>query len=287
MRLEVVIITGLSGAGKSVAIKCMEDIGYFCIDNLPPSLLGKMIELSTFSESKIERIGVVIDVRGRPFFHEMREMLRSLKEWEIPHRIIFLEASDEVLVRRYKESKRAHPLSMEKSITESIGEERELLSSIKEEADLVIDTSELNIYQLREHLQRYFSEVAPPDTLQVVMVSFGYKFGVPMDADIVFDVRFLSNPFWVEELRDLDGFDRKVIDYVLRNAEAKKFVSDFQKLINFLLPLYAREGKAFLTVAIGCTGGRHRSVVITEKLSKKLQNNGVRVFVRHRDLHRR
>ncbi len=287
MALEIVIITGLSGGGKSVAIKSLEDMGFFCIDNLPPSLLMKMLELSSFSDNKIERIGVVIDVRGRLFFEELRDALDFLEREDIPHRIIFLEASDEALIRRFKETRRMHPLSVKEGITASIKEERKLLHPIKERADLVIDTSDLTVHQLREHLQRYFSEITSNDTMQVILISFGYKYGIPLDADIVFDVRFLPNPFWVAELKELSGFDNKVEVYVLDKPEAKKFISEFQKMLRFLIPLYVAEGKTFLTIAIGCTGGRHRSVVISEKLAVSLRKMGMNVFIRHRDVDRR
>ncbi len=270
-----------------MAIRSLEDMGFFCIDNLPPGLIVKMLELSSFTDNRIERIGVVIDIRGRLFFKELKEALDFLDEEDIPHRIIFLEASDETLVRRFKETRRMHPLSVKEGIMESIKEERKLLHPIKEEADLVIDTSDLTVHQLREYLQRYFSEITSKDTMQVILVSFGYKYGIPLDADIVFDVRFLPNPFWVAELRELSGFEKKVESYVLDKPEAKKFISEFKRMLRFLIPLYIAEGKTFLTIAIGCTGGRHRSVVISEKLAGSLERMGVNVFVRHRDVDRR
>jgi UPF0042 nucleotide-binding protein len=284
--MELIIITGLSGAGKSIAIKSLEDMGFFCIDNLPVSLLPKVVELGSLSENKLDRIGVVIDARGRTFFRELEKELRYLEEGHISHRIIFLEASDAVLIRRYKESRRSHPLSVEKGIAESISEERKLLRPIRERADLVIDTSDFPIERLREDLRRYLTGVEVPGVLQLVIMSFGYKYGIPLDADIVFDIRFLPNPFWVAELKDLNGFDRRVVDYVTGNRTARKFLRDFQKLLDYLIPLYIREGKAFLTLAIGCTGGRHRSVVVAELLSEHLKEAGHPVFLRHRDVDR-
>jgi len=284
--MELIIITGLSGAGKSIAIKSLEDMGFFCIDNLPVSLLPKVVELGSLSENKLDRIGVVIDARGRTFFRELEKELGYLEEGHISHRIIFLEASDAVLIRRYKESRRSHPLSVEKGIAESISEERKLLRPIRERADLVIDTSDYPIERLREDLRRYLTGVEVPGVLQLVIMSFGYKYGIPLDADIVFDIRFLPNPFWVAELKDLNGFDRRVVDYVTGNRTARKFLRDFQKLLDYLIPLYIREGKAFLTLAIGCTGGRHRSVVVAELLSEHLKEAGHPVFLRHRDVDR-
>jgi len=284
--MELIIITGLSGAGKSIAIKSLEDMGFFCIDNLPVSLLPKVVELGSLSENKLDRIGVVIDARGRTFFRELEKELGYLEEGHISHRIIFLEASDAVLIRRYKESRRSHPLSVEKGIAESISEERKLLRPIREKADLVIDTSDYPIERLREDLRRYLTGVEVPGVLQLVIMSFGYKYGIPLDADIVFDIRFLPNPFWVAELKDLNGFDRRVVDYVTGNRTARKFLRDFQKLLDYLIPLYIREGKAFLTLAIGCTGGRHRSVVVAELLSEHLKEAGHPVFLRHRDVDR-
>lgn len=284
--MEIIIITGLSGAGKSIAIKNLEDMGFFCIDNLPVNLLAKMVELSTLSENKLDRVGIVIDIRGRTFFKELEKELRYLEEGGIPHRIIFLEASDSALIRRYKESRRIHPLSVEKGIAESIREERKLLQSIKERADLVIDTSDLSMSQLRSDLRKYLSETGTGEDFQLVVMSFGYKYGIPLDADIVFDIRFLPNPFWVTELKDLTGFDQEVADYVLGKREAKRFVREFQKILEFLMPLYVKEGKSFLTLAIGCTGGRHRSVVISEVLAEHMRELDFNVHLRHRDVER-
>jgi UPF0042 nucleotide-binding protein len=284
--LEIIIITGLSGAGKSIAIKSLEDMGFFCIDNLPVNLLAKMVELSSLSESKLDRVGVVIDVRGRTFFKELETELRYLETGGIPHRIIFLEASDGALIRRYKESRRIHPLSVEKGIAESINEERKLLQAIKKRADLVIDTSDISMNQLRSNLRKYLSETAAGEDFQLVLISFGYKYGIPLDADIVFDVRFLPNPFWVAELKDLDGFDPQVAEYVLGKREAVRFVRDFEKMLKFLMPLYVKEGKSFLTLAIGCTGGRHRSVAISEVLAGYMRELSFDVHVRHRDVER-
>ncbi len=284
--MEIIIITGLSGAGKSIAIKSLEDMGFFCIDNLPVNLLAKMVELSSLSENKLDRVGIVIDVRGRTFFKELETELRYLEDGAIPHRIIFLEASDAVLIRRYKESRRIHPLSVEKGIGESIKEERRLLQDIKKRADLVLDTSEMNLAQLRSSLRKYLSEGGSEEQFQLVLISFGYKYGMPLDADIVFDVRFLPNPFWVAELKDLNGFDPAVSDYVLKKREAKRFVRDFEKLLDFLMPLYVKEGKSFLTLAIGCTGGKHRSVAISEVLAGHMRELTFDVHIRHRDVDR-
>ncbi|MDY6794284.1 MAG: RNase adapter RapZ [Actinomycetota bacterium] len=285
--LEITIITGLSGAGKSVAIKSMEDLGYFCVDNLPPSLLLKMVELSSQTSSKIDHLSAVIDVRGGDFFEDLNETLSELDRGNIPYRIIFLEADDETLVRRFKETRRTHPIQSDGGISDSISRERRLLESLRGRADIVVDTSQSNVHQLRKQLMSTYRAEGLPVPLVINMASFGYKYGLPLDADIVLDLRFLPNPFWVDNLRDRDGRDREVRDYVLSQEDSQEFLESILSLLTFLKSRFIREGRRYITVALGCTGGRHRSVVMVEELASRLKSQGCSVNTRHRDAHRR
>lgn len=281
--LEIVILTGMSGAGKTEALKCFEDLGYHAIDNLPASLLVNVSELGDAPGKVIERVAVVMDVRGGRSFEDLFEALEVLTSRQIPYTILFLDASDEVLVRRFSQTRRIHPLESEGlRVADTIIEERRLLERLLERADVVVDTSRINIYELRDKL----CEIAGNSggtTVSIALISFGYKFGLPMDADTVADVRFLPNPFWVEELRDLDGTDARVAQYVTEREEACGFLDRFYELVLFLLPLYRRERKTHLTIGVGCTGGRHRSVAITEALAGRLRESGRRATVTHRD----
>lgn len=286
MSLEVTIITGLSGAGKSVAAKTFEDLGYFCVDNLPPSLLMKMVELCSHSSANIDHLAAVMDVRGGEFFQDFNEVLAELDRGGIPSRIIFLEADDATLIRRFKETRRSHPLSSAGGISESIAEERRLLEGIRERADIVIDTSQTNVHQLREQLMNQYRSEGHPLTLEAGVVSFGYKYGLPLDADLVFDLRFLPNPFWVDDLRERDGLDPRVRDYVLGMPECREFLDRLVGLLEFMRDRFLREGRKYITVALGCTGGRHRSVVLAEELASRLRKAGWSVNVRHRDARR-
>jgi len=282
--VEFVIVTGQSGAGKSEAIHCFEDLGFFCVDNLPPALIPKFAELCLHSDGRVSRAAVVIDVRGGAFFDDLAASLVELERMGCDCRIFFLSASDEVLVRRYKETRRRHPLSgEERTLLESIREERALLGTLKERAHKVIDTSELPAQQLKSEVASLFTARGASEMV-VTIVSFGYKFGVPLDADVVFDLRFLPNPHYVAELRPLPGTDEAVRDFVLASPGAQEFLQHLRAFLDFALPRYAQEGKAYLTIALGCTGGRHRSVALAGHLAQQLAARGYHVLVEHRDL---
>ncbi|MHB9004388.1 MAG: RNase adapter RapZ [Coriobacteriia bacterium] len=284
---ELVIITGMSGAGRSEAIHTFEDLGYFCIDNLPPGFIGQLVDLTELPGSRIKRLAVVCDVRGAEFFNELAEILDALLANETPHHVLFLEASDEVLVRRFKETRRRHPLCTESgSIAEGIAAERVLLADVRARADGVIDTSDLKPAGLRAAIkQRYFSESLAP-SLTVTVLSFGFKYGLPIDADLVMDVRFLPNPYYVPELRTLTGLEVPVRTYVLDRPETTEFLDRWFELLRFLAPGYLMEGKAHLEIALGCTGGQHRSVALSEETAVFLRQLGYTVAVTHRDMHR-
>ncbi|MBE9390119.1 RNase adapter RapZ [Vagococcus salmoninarum] len=280
--LQLVIITGMSGAGKTVAMQSFEDMGFFCIDNLPPRLIPKFWELIKES-GKVTKIALVIDLRSRTFFQEIQDMLVEIENTKmIETSVLFLDSSDEELVSRYKETRRTHPLAMDGLVTEGIRKERGLLEEIKGDAQLVIDTTDLSPRQLREMIIKEFKS---EDTkmFRVEMVSFGFKYGLPIDADIVMDVRFLPNPHYVDELRPLTGVDQKVYDYVMSFEETEDFYQKFHDLVLSILPGYRKEGKTSLTIAIGCTGGQHRSVALTERLGQAIKLAEYHVNVTHRD----
>ncbi len=281
--LNLIIITGFSGAGKSLAIRCFEDMGYFCIDNLPVTLMPKLVELCIQSEGKIRDVALVIDIRGKEFFDSLRNSLDAIHKMGVWEKIIFLEASEEVLIKRYKETRRPHPLSEFGSLVESIREEKRILEPIKEIADYVIDTSRTPPAQLKDVLQK-LSLFKAKDTIVFNLESFGYKFGLPLDADLLLDVRFLNNPFYEPELRLKSGLDKEVRDYVMEDPSAKKFLEKIEDFIEFLIPQYAKLGKYQITIAVGCTGGRHRSPAIVEVLKERLEERGYKVVVHHRDI---
>ncbi len=281
--LHTLIITGLSGAGKTQVINCLEDMGYYCVDNLPPALLTKFVELSWQSEGKIDKVALVIDVRGGEFFHDLSRSLEEMHDDSIPYEILFLEASDEVLVRRFKESRRRHPLASNSSLLESIRKERGMLEELRGRANLVIDTTNLSPQELKNKLQSIYQERSSGGFF-INIISFGYKLGIPMDSDIVIDVRFLANPFYDPVMRHLTGEDQPVIDFVLSSPVTKSFIRRFINLLKFLIPHYIGEGKTSLVVAIGCTGGQHRSVALADYIGSKLKNLGYRIIVRHRDI---
>ncbi|HEX3813934.1 MAG TPA: RNase adapter RapZ [Mycobacteriales bacterium] len=283
--IEVVIVSGLSGAGRSTAAKCLEDIGYFVVDNLPPELISTMAELGSRSQGAVTRIAVVVDVRSRAFSADLREVIVDLDRREERPRVLFLEASDDVLVRRFENVRRQHPLQGDGRLVDGIAAERDLLRGLAGEADLVIDTSALNVHELRAKIEAAFgADVAPP--LRATLLSFGYKYGLPVDADLVMDVRFLPNPHWIPELRDHTGLNTEVRDYVLSQEGAIEFIDQFHALLQLVGAGYQREGRRYLTLAIGCTGGKHRSVTIAERLGTLLQADGVDAKVVHRDLGR-
>jgi UPF0042 nucleotide-binding protein len=310
--IRVILISGLSGSGKTTAIKALEDIGFYCVDNLPILLLPKFIELCEQSGGKISKVAVVEDIRGeasypdsagvpkdtgsgqaggaeveKNFFKDSRRIIQDLKREGYPIEILFLESSNPVLMRRFSETRRQHPLAVGGPIREGLRLERERLQAIRDMAHQVIDTSQLNVHQLKERIQQYAQEGKPSNQMTITLLSFGYSFGIPFEADLLMDVRFLPNPYFVEELKRLKGDHPKVAEYILQWDETREFLRHIQDLIRFLLPLYERERKTHLTIAVGCTGGRHRSIVIINQLAEKLRDEvtqrGVFLSVEHRD----
>jgi len=278
---HIVILSGLSGSGKSTAVKALEDIGYFCVDNLPPSLLPKFIELCSSSPEQISKAALVIDAREGIFFEDSLNLIKQLRERENKFEILFLDSSNETIVKRYKETRRKHPLSRDGTLLEGIEKERGMLSELREIADNSIDTSSLNVHQLRDIIQQRYGN-SSDETISVGLMSFGTKYGYPYDADIVIDVRFLENPNFVEHLKEMNGLDHKVIDFVINQADCGMFIDKLVDLFQFLIPRYEHEGKSYLTIALGCTGGKHRSVVLVNEISKKLKKYSP--SVRHRDI---
>ncbi len=283
---RLVIITGYSGAGKTHAAKCLEDMGFYCIDNLPPALLHNILELSRRDGSALTRVAVVMDIRGMEFFEDMKASLDQLRADGAPFQVLFLEADESVLIARFKEARRQHPMAGQGRISEGIALEREALAPIREYADLVLDTSELTPQAFKKRLVAWVSEDAERDPLVVSVVSFGFKHGSPRDADLVFDVRFLPNPHYDRELRQFTGEDQRVRQFVLESPVTHQFYQRMLDFLLFLLPHYVKEGKPHLTVAIGCTGGRHRSVVLAIDLARDLALAGFKVNLNHRDSHR-
>ncbi len=283
--LDVTVITGMSGAGRSTAANVLEDLGFFVIDNLPPALIGKVAELARGGSSP-QRYGFGVDVRTGSFVEDLDQALAELRAFGARTRVLFLEASDDALVRRFDASRRPHPLADAERLVEGIQKERALLEELKGRADVVIDTSGLNVHELRERLLAIFASESAASALQVDIVSFGFKHGLPLDVDLVFDCRFLPNPHWIDELRPLDGRDEPVRDYVMRQPESGAYLDELRRLFDLTLPAYEREGKAYLSIAIGCTGGRHRSVAMAEAVSGILEELGYHPHVRHRDVER-
>jgi UPF0042 nucleotide-binding protein len=285
-RLEdFVVITGYSGAGKSTAMQVFEDAGYFCVDNLPPEMMAALVELFMHEGSKVERAAVVSDVRGGEYFEALQQVLEGLDRDGVRHRVLFLDASVDELLTRYKETRRRHPLAPGGSVAQGIAEERALLEPIKRHAEATIDSTGLKASTLRRKIADEFLPRQPLTRLAVTFQSFGFKHGPPRDADLTFDVRFLPNPHWENELRPLTGYDQRVVDYVRRHGTLDEFYERLHPLLDFLIPQYVSEGKAHLMVAIGCTGGRHRSVAIAEELTRRYQeSNDVFVEAVHRDI---
>ena len=282
---EYVVITGLSGAGRSTAADTLEDAGWFVIDNLPPALIAKVAELVGRPGSETERVALVSGRGGGEYVSELTDAVEHLRASGANVRVLFLDAADEVLVRRFENTRRRHPQASE-GVVAGIVREREVLEPIKMRADIVIDTSELNVHQLRDRLLDLFERDDPSVGMQTAVVSFGYKHGLPLDVDLVFDCRFLPNPHWVDELRPLTGLDDKVREYVLSQPDTADFLDRLDHLLELLLPGYRKEGKAYLSIAVGCTGGRHRSVVLAEELAKRVEARGFRPTVHHRDVER-
>jgi len=282
--LNLVIITGLSGAGKTQALQSFEDMGYFCVDNLPPSLLEKFVELCAQSQGKIDRAAVVCDLRGGEFFASLNQALQDLLESGFRYEILFLEASDEALVNRYKESRRRHPVSPQGNILEGIRMEREHLIELRGKAHKIIDSTDLTSTQMKGKIRELFGKENDITRMSVSIVSFGFKYGIPLDSDTIIDVRFLPNPYYIEELRPLNGKDSIVSNYVLSNWIASEFMERFLNMMEFVLPHYLKEGKSHLVIAIGCTGGQHRSVAIAEKTAEFFRKKSFFCTVNHRDI---
>ncbi|MDF2840517.1 MAG: rapZ [Clostridia bacterium] len=282
--MKFLIVTGLSGAGKSLSIKYLEDLGYFCVDNLPPALIVKFAELWSQSKSSTENIALVIDIRGGKFFDKLQASLEELKNAGFDYEILFLEASDEILIKRFKASRRQHPLAVDGRIIRGIKAERRKLEHIKLKASFIIDTTNMLPSDLKDEMKHLFVEGGKSEGIHISVVSFGFKYGIPLDADMVFDVRFLPNPYYVESLKKFSGMDEGVRSYVMQWPEAVEFMNKLVEMVEFLIPNFIKEGKSQLVIAIGCTGGRHRSVTMVNMLSQKLKENNHRVIVEHRDI---
>jgi len=282
--LQVVVVTGMSGAGRSTALHVLEDLGYYCVDNLPPALAGELVALTT--GSAIERLGLGIDVRTGAFLEGADVFFSRLRDAGHRLELLFVDCADEVLVRRYSETRRPHPLAPGGDLLDAIHRERQRLSPLRAQASHVLDTSELSVHALRRALLDWLAQTGSERPMVVRVVSFGFKYGLPVDADLVFDLRFLPNPYFVPELKARSGLDSSVADYVLQTPEAQELLGDIERLLRHTLPRYEREGKAYLTIALGCTGGRHRSVALSEELARRLRDlKEARVV--HRDVERK
>jgi len=281
---EVVIITGMSGAGKSQAIKCLEDIGFFCIDNLPTTLIPTFVRLCTQSERGIQRVALVIDVRGGEFLNSLFDILATLKAEGHVVKIVFLDARDEALVRRFSETRRPHPLAVGTSALTGISAERQMLARLRDEADLIVDTSALTIHELKQFVSQAFLAQPAPSRMALSFVSFGYKYGLPFDADLVFDTRFLPSPHFSDDLRALTGRDPEVGQFLMKATATKPYLDRLIEFLDFIVPLCEQEGRAYLTIASGCTGGRHRSIFLAEHLAAHFRERGHPVSIRHRDI---
>jgi UPF0042 nucleotide-binding protein len=286
--LRVVLISGLSGSGKTTAIKALEDMGFYCVDNLPVVLFDKFVELCSQSAGQITKAALGVDIRGKEFLEGVRQIIQQVREEGYPIEILFLESSDEILVRRYRETRRQHPLAVGRPVLEGIESEREGLRIMRDMADKVIDTSDFTVHELQDEIRKYFLDESRLRKMTITLFSFGYSYGIPHEADLLVDVRFLPNPYFVEELKRLTGEDGRVTKYVLKWDETREFLRRFQELVGFLIPLYQKEGKTYLTIAIGCTGGRHRSIVVANAvemyLQKSLKGGDVILRTTHRDI---
>ncbi|MPZ00157.1 MAG: RNase adapter RapZ [Actinophytocola sp.] len=285
--MEVAVVTGLSGAGRSTAAKCLEDLGWFVVDNLPPELITTMVELGAQARGAITKVAVVMDVRSRAFTDDLAAVIKELDAQGYKPRVLFLDATDEVLIRRFEQVRRTHPMQGDGRLSDGIVAERALLAPLRDEADVVVETSSLSVHDLRAKIEETFGNEASLRT-KITVLSFGYEYGLPMDADLVVDVRFLPNPFWIPELRDYAGLDTEVSTYVLTQEGAEDFLTRYQELLRIVGAGYRREGKRYLTLAVGCTGGKHRSVAMSEELARRLsaEDDSLSVKVVHRDLGR-
>ena len=282
--MQVVIITGLSGAGKSQAVICLEDMGYYCIDNIPPALVKNFISLAVREKNRIEKAAFVMDIRGGEFFADIKSCLDELRNMEIDFKLVFLEASDEALIRRFSETRRAHPLSSGFSTAAGIKKEKAALTEIRNLADCIIDTSNMKSMRLREEIKKIFTSEKKALDFTVNIMSFGFKNGIPLDADMVFDVRFIPNPYYTASLKKLTGNSKKVRDYVMKFPESKNFIRKADELISEIIPSYIREGKYHLNIAFGCTGGQHRSVAMANEFAGIFNDQGKITVVEHRDI---
>ncbi|MGI6168456.1 MAG: RNase adapter RapZ [Christensenellales bacterium] len=290
--MELLMVTGLSGAGKTQVIRNLEDMGFFCVDNIPPALLPGIISIISSDTSKnsaidLSKVAVVIDIRAVDFLKELEENLTKLREMDVKIDVLFLDASDDVIIRRFKESRRKHPLEKGCTLLQAIAQEREILMPLKDMANHLIDTSRSNIKQLRGTLHKLLKEKNTIEGVMVSISSFGYKHGIPLDADLVFDVRFLPNPFYIDKLKEMSGRDLPVRDYIFSFDQTNRFLDKLEDMVTYLLPYYEQEGKDHLVISIGCTGGRHRSVAISEALYDRLKEKGNKVYIDHRDINRK
>jgi len=279
-----VLITGFSGAGKSGALHCFEDMGFFCMDNLPPALIPKFAELCIQSEGKINRVALVCDIRGGELFNGLFEAMDTLEEMGFDPEILFLEAAEDILVRRFKETRRRHPLAERGTILDAIREEKALLEAIKGKADVIMDTTDLSLSDLKEKIYRLYAPGQWEKNIMITVMSFGYKYGIPLDADLVFDVRFLPNPHYVESIKALSGNDKEVQEYIWKWSVAHRFFQKLEDLMDFLVPCYIKEGKPHLIIAIGCTGGKHRSVALANRMTEVMEERKLQAKTEHRDI---
>ncbi len=285
--MQVIFITGMSGAGKSQAVGCLEDIGYYCVDNMPPSLIQNFISLALNEKTGIDKVAFVVDIRGGEFLADAKESLSYLKDANVDCKILFLEASDEALVHRFNETRRVHPLTRKTATVDDIEKEREMLSDLRSHADYVIDTSNMKSAKLKSEIVSLLSGESQEETFVVNVMSFGYKFGLPITADMVFDMRFIPNPFYVPSMKRLTGNSKKVRTYVMKFQESRTFVKNLNRLINAIIPCYMREGKYNLNIAFGCTGGQHRSVAMANEIYDLFTLQGKQVTIDHRDIKRK
>ena len=282
--MRIVIVTGMSGAGKSTVLKMFEDIGYYCVDNMPVALVEKFVELAVAGNSEFKNIALGVDIRSGQAFAGFEDVLERISDFGIKYEILFLDCADSVLVKRYKETRRSHPLAEADRVDKGIALEREALAFLKRKSDYIIDTSSLLTRELRQEIEKIFVEDEKYNNLFVTILSFGFKYGIPADADLVFDVRFLPNPYYVDELKALTGTDKPIQDYVLGCPQAGEFLDKLEDMISFLIPNYVLEGKNSLVIAIGCTGGKHRSVTLANELYKRLSDKDYGIKIEHRDI---
>ncbi len=282
--LDLIVVTGLSGSGKSTAIDALEDVGYFCVDNMPLALVIEFLRLRSASGTEVQRIALGMDLRQQDFMERFQSVFEELDKEGYRPQLLFFEASEEALLKRYSETRRQHPLSPGGSLLDGIRLERRKLEVLKSSADRIIDTSHFTVHELKELMIRHANRNLPTERMRIGLVSFGFKYGVPLESDLLVDVRFIPNPYFVPELRDLDGLNEHVRDFILKWPETREFISRYGRLLEYLVPFYEKEGKSYLTVAVGCTGGRHRSVTVAAELHRLLQKSGGDVSLSHRDL---